>query len=670
MKKIYLLFFTFFPLFAIPLSYLQFPFFSTKESKSKEYFIQGVRSFNDMSYEASKDFFLKSLNIKPDFYFARRYLAEAYLLSGELENSLDEYEILKNQYPNNEFINYKIQKIENLLIDKKNLDLFFGEKKENFIFWKEISIKDIKEKNLTPIDIQKDEKNIFILNYEPKSILVFDYEGNLKETIKGILLNKLNKPSSFLYYNNRLYISDFGSDEVHIYNTLRKRFEDSIRVAYPDKLFVIQDELYIWSRKEKQFYKYSLKNRTLSSLKINFKFDDVLEYNYATDGESIYLSTESTIFKIDISGILLKEISTDIKKINKIQISNNKIYLLDSKSSLWELPLQIFSGEEIKKPELIFIPKREKFKNIFSFYKDNEILVLGDLEGTIYFYNNQINQNQNLDFIVTNIEAKNYPLVSLHLKIFDSFSDKSFENLENHHFEIYENEKRVYRINTFSRNQFLDKLNVLFLYDTNFLDEEFKFEKIFKENLFSFFEQFRVNDQFLFGIMSDNLKIVYKAPYPIDVYSLMKEPPIKEKGQLLKNIIQAIYQLIPLKGKKSLVVFTNDTSEFSREVEWKKILFLSRIYTIPIFVISLQNQNPDLMRLAQQTRGKYYYFFSDYYYKDIYHYSKKIPYYDYIITYDALTEYNPNLKDRFINVKVKLKYLQMGGYAESGYLIP
>lgn len=665
MKKFFLLFFVLVPLFAIPLSYLQFPFFNTKTEKSKEFFIQGVKSFHEMSFDVSKDFFLKSLNITPELYFARRFLAESYLLSGEIENALDEYEILRNQFPHNEYIKYKIQRIENFLIERKISPS--SEKERNYTLWKEITIKDLQEENLIPIDIQKDEKYIYVLNYEPIMIFVFDYEGNLVKKIKSNLLRRIKKPDQFFVYQNKIYISDFDLEEIFVYNISKNRFEESIsNIPYPEDLFVLNEILYIWSKKDNKFYKFSLKDKKISNLELKLELKNFSKYDFTTDGKDIYLGVENKIYKIDISGYILKEIETHIKKIQKIQIENGILTILDQKNNFWILN----QNQPEENYKTINLKEKEGFYKIISFYQDQENLILGDIEGKIYFYFIPDIQNQNLDFLITRIDSSQYPLITLFLKISHSFEGKSLENLDNNHFEIFENEQKIHRINARNRDQFMDRLNIFFLYESNFLTEEFQFDKIFKENFFGFFEQMTINDKFFLGISADNLKIIYDQPSPLDVYNLIKSPPPVEKGDLSKNIIQAINQLISLNGRKCLIIFTNENFEFSNTAEWKKVLFLSRIYTIPIFVISLKNQNPDLIRLTQETNGKYYYFFDNYYYKEIYKKVKQIPYYDYIITYEAPTEYTPTLKNHYINVKVKLNYLQMGGYAESGYIIP
>ncbi len=670
MKNFLLLFITLVPLFAIPLSYFQFPFFTSKNTRAQEYFIQGVKSFNEMSYEAAKDFFLKALNVMPDFYFARKFLAESYFLSGEIENALDEYEILKNQYPYDEFINYRKQNIENFLIDSKAFFYLFQKNQSSYVLGREIYGLDVGEKNLIPIDIQKNGSYFYILNYESKKILVFNKQGTLVDKISsGLRIQKINR---FLIHNNKLYISDFDLDEVLVYNLSSKKFEKSIQtIPFPEILIFLKENLYIWSKKENRFYKYSLDQQTMSFLNIDLDIKNVSEFDFTSDGENIYLALLDKIYKIDISGYVLKTITTNIKKIIKIQIYQNTIYMLDEKNQLWQLSLKNSSSdEEFVEANKINFTQSENFQKIVNFYVDEDSIILCDLYGKIYIYFHPQMYNRNLDLFITKIESTQYPLISIHFKIFDHVNDRMIEDLEHQNFEVFENEKKVFRINAKNRSPFVNRLNVLFLYDSNFLDDDFKFETIFKENLYSFFESFTIGDKFLFALAGDNLKIFYKEPYPIDVFNLMKDPPLKERADLLKNIIQGIQQLILLNGKKCLVLFTNETSSFRGEADWKKILFLSKIYSIPIFVISIKEKNEDLVELSRETGGDYYYFYDNYYYKNIYKKSISKNYYDYIITYEAMTNYDFKLKDRYINVKLKLNYLQMGGYAESGYIIP
>lgn len=670
---IFLLFFSFSILFAIPLAQLQIPFFTIKETQSYDYFIQGVNLFHQYSYKTAQQFFLKSLNVKPDFYFARRFLAESYLLDGDLESSLEEYEILRNQFPNDEFIQYKLKQIENLFfMNRKNQPLYDN----RYVFWKEIGLKELKLKQFIPIDITRDDKYIYCLSFEPKAIYIFDLEGNVQNIITGSIINSIKKPSKILVTSDRFFISDFEKDEVYVFNKEKLNLLTTIKnIPYPTDLIHIENTLYIWSNREKRFYRYNENLQFIGNLEIrSANQENPIKLNLENPSffyinENFYMFNNHKLYQIDISGYVLKELDLPSNSIKTLFL-NNDIYAYATNDTIYYKKSQ----DWIKLREVTTIKEKQskieakKFQQIQKFYIDNEFIYVLDLSGKIYFFVNEQQLFENIHVQILNIESNQYPDIAINLRISDN-NNNPIINLEHQHFEIYENDKKIPLINATNIKKYENRKNILILKDKNFLIDK-NFYKLFKQKMNQFFDQLKINDTVFFAITGDHINVINQSKYKLELLELMTENAFNDnESDIAQNLIQGINHLTSLKGKKAIILLTNNNKNWEEPEKIQKIQYLSLIHSVPIYVISFEN-NLSLREIAEKTKGKYYYFFENYHYSEIYKDLHQKPNYNYLITYKALTPYEYKLKDKYINVRIMIKYFQYGGISESGYIIP
>jgi len=61
--------------------------------------------------------------------------------------------------------------------------------------------------------IEVTDDNIFVTDFEGNRILIYDLEGKLIHIIN----EHLNKPTEISVYNNKMYISNYGSGSVAIF---------------------------------------------------------------------------------------------------------------------------------------------------------------------------------------------------------------------------------------------------------------------------------------------------------------------------------------------------------------------------------------------------------------------------------------------------------------------
>ncbi|MCS7204082.1 MAG: hypothetical protein NZ853_00120 [Leptospiraceae bacterium] len=669
MRKLsfFLLFFFFLSLvFAIPLAYHQIPLFEKGQKRSYEYFLQGVSLFNQNQYETAKFFFLKSLNEKPDFYFARRFLADSYFLSGELENSLQEYEILKEQIPHDEITQNKIHSIEKILLgDIISNDDF------HYIFDRVVTASDIRETEWLPINIRADEKFFYVLSYKPGGIYVFDYEGNLvSKTINRINFS-IDKPKSLVVNGSFLYVSDMGKDEVLIINKANLNLEKRVSVSYPTSMFFLDGILYVWSQKEKQFYKLLPDGNILQNLSIKNNNVSIENPKFETDGNSIYMLDRFQIQKIDLSGYYLETLEIPYK-VKDFFVFNTIMFLLDEEGNVW------FSYAPFREWKNFFsiltLPpdggvEIQDWRFLSSIIFDETYFAISDITGKIYSFKKQRKLTENIIMQILNIEVHDFPNIAVQLLILNP-DVNPMPNLENRHFEIYENHKRIYVVNSKNYEIYKNKLNLLMIKDPDFRVPK-NFEKLFKQRIMEFFSSFRINDEVYFSIAGDNLKIISNSKYNLEIYDNLLNATIKTKNQPndVQSLIEGMQWLIPKKGNKGIVYFTNRNLVYESEESYKKLINLSLIHQVPIFVISFE-RHLEWEEFFKNIQGKYYSFLLDQNYKNIFEALLKSSKTHYLLTYKTPLEYKENLKDIYINVRVKLNYMQYGGVSEGGYTIP
>ncbi len=666
-------------IFAIPLAQYQIPYFNLKEKKSYEYFVQGVLSYNNSNYKISQDFFLKSLNLKPDFYFSRKFLAESYYLAGDIESAIEEYEILKNQYPYDEYINYKIMQLQNLLFIFNNVFIQHQTSSMEYSLWKEIDGNQLNLTSFIPIDITKDHENLYCLTYEPKAIFVFDLQGNLKKIKKNFIIRTIKNPNKIHLRNNLILVSDFYEDKVFVLDKTLSSIIKTIDIPYPTYIVNLNQIYYIWSNKEKLFYKYDKDLNFINKLEIRYKDNlqtKIFSMNspiISSNDDNIYIVNDNQLYKIDTSGYILEDIEIPFKYIktffvDKDQIfisDSNKIYFKSKTHNEWQLFKTTYKIDESKEDHL----KNVNFKEIASIYKDKDFFLVTDISGKIFIFIDNENINNNLNVQIMNIESISYPDIAILLKVSD-FYNNPIENLSQNNFEIYENNQRVFLINSTNFNKYKNKLNLLILKDLNFkIDEAYR--KLFKDRMYEFFHEFDINDNVYFAFSGENIKVVYNGKYDVELFNLIEKNLDLNinKTDIIQNLFQSMNHLISLKGKKGILLLTNSEDAYSSNENLQKLIYYSNIHHIPIYIISFK-KNHSLMDLALKTKGSYFNFYENYNFSSIYKALKTHSLGYYLITYKALTPYHKKISNKFIHLRVKINYFEYGGADESGYIIP
>ncbi len=669
MKRFYLfLFLPFISLLSIPLSQFQMPYFKYKEQESLTLFQQGVSSFNAQAYHTSRNFFLKSLELYPKFYFAKRFLADSYFFSGNIEKSLQEYEVLKNQFPFDEYIQYKVETLEKLLL-YYNLPETENQKNYSFSLIKLLNHKDFGiDRKLIPIGVFEDSGFIYILTYEPAGLWIFDREYNLIKKITGTLFTNLQRPKYLFVKNKKVIISDSMNNQVVIFDIENQSLQFLRNIDTPRDVFVLQNQIFIWSGSQYRFYKYDWRGNflgyfTIKKIEGNFAFTE--EYSFTTDGEkNIFLGTKNKIHFIDQAGFEYKVFPVNLSHISKIHYFSEGFLIIENHKNLW-----ICNREECSRIEDLDFSSKKKFEYITdAFFNQN--LHITDISGNIYYFMKSSEKRKNLLINILRVESRQFPNIAIQLKISDLSKRNYLLNLNPKNFEIFENDKRIYLINTKNREMFKDRNYFLIIKDSNIDIKNFAYEKQWKKQFYEFLDNLKITDKVFLSTSDENLKILYQGNYKIEIYDILKKQiPVINPSAILKSLEQGIYFLLPHKGKRAIILIS-DGDNLDEHSDIGIIEYLSRIHSIPFFIMSLNKKNEILKNLSKNTGGAYFYFYENGNPGIIYQKMKQLEWEEYLITYESPIVYKPQISGKYIDVKVKLNFLQYGGMGQGGYIVP
>jgi hypothetical protein len=209
-SKLYFLSFIFF----FQIAYTQEYHSIGQRNLSEEAFKVGYYYLNNMDYEASINFFRKSISLFPNNNNAYYWLGKAYLLAGYKDQAINTWEELQKLNGGDLFIK---EQLNNLYSEPLKQSRNFLPN-SNYLFLRYF------DTGANPSSIEVDHNNRFYLtDYYSNKIDI--YNSNLHKifTIKS----GIDKPTYISFGKQLMFVSCFGSDTVKVYDvkTYKKLFD-------------------------------------------------------------------------------------------------------------------------------------------------------------------------------------------------------------------------------------------------------------------------------------------------------------------------------------------------------------------------------------------------------------------------------------------------------------
>lgn len=451
---------------------LDIPTFRLGEDPSREEFKRGLTYKNLRQYSNAKDKFQRAISLKKDFDLARLELANTYFLSGEWETALDELEILSSQKPQDLLIQNKIEVLRlaiaggNSKLERTYFKTIHGDEFRGFRF-------------RNPVDVVFDEEGFFyIAGFETSNVIQFNPNGNPISNWKGTFTKKWQRPVALHYREGKLYVLDFGRDEVFILdrkgNFLSSfgssgggdgQFRGPSSIAFDSKgdMYVTDSgNNRIQKFNDKGVYAYSWGDSERDGLRNPSGIFIYEDRAYVVDKDN------ARICVYDLEGNRIEIVKkAEWKKPRSIRILENEMIISDELTGIWSYALELGEWK-----------KMEKFRDKKQVYRvlDRPFAVNIDSTGTLFavdyarhrvdVFTSKTNLVTNLDLRIESIDSTDFPNIHIITKL-KYRNGKEVLGADRLAFRLYENENMTPLFSLLQKEKLNEKMNVAFVFENS-----------------------------------------------------------------------------------------------------------------------------------------------------------------------------------------------------------
>lgn len=656
-----------------------FPDFRKGKEQARVYFKNGMVYLSNHQYSAAKENFIEALAISEDFHLARKYLSNAYYLGGEWQEALNELEILEKQKKLNQI--WK-NRAEQLLINIAG----YG-KKDELTFYKHISGDEFRGFRFrNPVDVQTDKDgNIYILSFDTGNIIKFNPNGKPIGNFRGGFGRTMEGPLFFTIFKDKLYVSDFASDQIYILN-LKGDFINKFGYKGIEGGFFYGPSGIAISKNE-QIYVSDSGNHRIQKLSLDGKF--LHEFNKTgknklhfpagltiDDNGDVYVvdSGNKRVVVFDDEGNYIREFAhPNMLKPHSIKLYEKRIYIADEINGI-----------------MIYNPNTDKWTKISS-YRDetgkyNKILrpysSFFDYTGSLYtvdYARHRVDVfapkntlSSNLNVFIEKVEVNRFPHISIFLRV-KNRGNLDLAGIGRDSFKITENENIYPMGGLANMKQFNDRINTVLIFENSKKVNDIS--NNLDNFLGNFFHSFTVNDKMeVIRSGKDAEKVYSFGSSPLDIYAkIRKSPPESSNINLGKAIYQGISDLTPEIGPRAVIVLVtgeNLPNAFNQYSIIRNIQF-ANAHAIPVIFLSLGDEG-EMVKvykdIANRTGGIFFKVPGSQEENNLYKFIISKSDKRYILSYKSKT--SSNLAGEYMEIEVAVSYRDIIGKAQGGYFVP
>jgi DNA-binding beta-propeller fold protein YncE len=642
-----------------------------KFESAKSYFRKGVVYFNNMQYLAAADFFRRAVQEYPDYYTARDYLARSYKLSGFKESALNELNKTLEIYPDNIAIKNRIESLHFRNAYSSN------DGSVNYVLQSEHKSREMKTFSFPDAaDMAVDgERNLYITSFSTSKVVRIDPNGNGEEIIRPGFGGGLY---GIDFFNKTFAVSDFKSDMVYIFSGKGKILKKFGGTGNGESLFhgpkgVCFDGkgfIYVVDGGNYRVQKFDINGRFVLSFGKMGDYESELANptDIAVLGENVYVTDTANkkIVVFDHYGNYVKEIFMDeLLSPRGISAKGNSLVISDEKSG-------VIIYDTITGAKTLFSSwdsERKLNRPLSSIFdQDGFFYVLESKPNSIFCFSPADKQYSNLELEITSVDAASFPVVAFYVNV-KGRDGRPVYGLRPENFGITEDNSAIVsfqtdylksRVTTASFVMAVDRSPVMNAYhkDLPWLAEFIL--RVMKKN--DSVELLNFNDQVWSGNNFDwsrrrTLAAIDKMEY-------------REGKQTGAALYQAITDLIPRPDRRGVVMITDGTAgdDSFKQYSPDTIINYANEHYIPIYIISMKNADPEIMRIASETGGKVIRPSEIDSLRKIYSDVKSSEEYRYVLVYN--TYKLPSFTGWWVDVKLEVKYKGQIGNEWGGYFVP
>lgn len=678
-----------------------YPTLGIRQNLAEEEFQKAWLLYQDRKYDAAIEKLSAALLINPQFHWARRFLAQAYYLSGQTSEALQEYEALYRAMPHD-------------LTLKNHLDFLSkageGSGPERIEFLRVVPrVQGYRYNRPTFIgSIHSDQLAVLSLgNFEIGNMVSYSAQGEPYEN-RHRVSGKLNYPMAFAQNDEEIWITDFKEDRIHRLNKNSRRYfsyffnpkalgtsgAGELMFSAPAGICHREGEFIIADSGNNRLQRVSDSGRYIASITRPAEGDPMqTPFGIYCDADSVWVteSGAARISHLDRYGNLVAEYSPkEIKKPRHISWDEDqKLFAVADESA--GILFMDKSGMIQKKisgyntPAGRLVSFARPYSAAFDAFRNFYVADYGSSE--VVQFAPQAEKFGQLYLQVEKISAAKFPQVGVYVSVSAAPVGKNATGLPEYltelkpgDFKIFENDAPVGNLGAEYLRQFDDVLQgVILVARSRRLAE---LEPQIPWVLDHLLTKIREKDRF--KVMSHGSDVRHETEFVVSRLRLLQAV----KGSLADSMVQestqptqspalydAISELVNREGKRTLLYLTDGEADDDKLTPYEKdrILDYARANHISVFILSLEHADlkdsdgkDALMELAQKTGGAYYRALEvDTKIEARMRAQKEVRY---VLSYQSLAK--KEMRGQYIDIRVLARFRQKRGLDLSGYFIP
>jgi hypothetical protein len=194
-----------------------YPTLGIRQNLAEEEFQKAWLLYQDRKFDAAIEKFSQALIINPQFHWARRFLAQAYYLSGQTAEALEEFETLSRALPHDLTLRARIEWLSlpaDSAANEPSEFLRILPRTQGYRYNRPTFIGSLHSDQLAVLSLG---------NFEIGNMVSYSAQGEPVEN-RHRVSGRLNYPMAFAQNDQEIWITDFRDDKIHRLRKNTKRY--------------------------------------------------------------------------------------------------------------------------------------------------------------------------------------------------------------------------------------------------------------------------------------------------------------------------------------------------------------------------------------------------------------------------------------------------------------
>lgn len=682
-----------------------YPTLGTRQNLAEEEFQKAWLLYQDRKFDAAIEKFSQALVINPQFHWARRFLAQAYYLSGQTAEAIEEFETLVRALPHDLTLRARIEWLS-LPADgvasasEPSEFLRVVPRMQGYRYNRPTFIGSLHSDQLAVLSLG---------NFEIGNMVSYSAQGEPIEN-RHRVSGRLNYPMAFAQNEQEVWITDFREDKIHRLNKNTKRYlsylfnpdaigqsgEGELQFRAPAGICHREGEFIVADSGNNRLQRIGDNGRFIAFIQRPAEGDPMQSpFGIWCDEDSIWLteSGAARVTQLDRYGNVVAEHSpAGLSKPRHISWDAEQQQFLVADESQGVLRLSK-SGEILGKisgytnPEGRFITFARPYAAAYDPFRNLYVADYGSSE-VVQFAPASEKFGQ-LYLQVEKISAAKFPMVGVYVTVStgpagaqsDTGIPRYLTELKASDFRIFENDTSVGNLGADYLQRFDDVLNSVILVSRSERMREYESQQQWV--LDHLLKQIREKDRM--RVLSHGSDVRAESDFinsRLKILQTVKAATSENNatkaalGSMSAGLYDAITELITREGKRAVIYLTDGEADDDGLSPYSKdrLIDYARANHVPVYVVSFEHpenlKSPEpkeaLVALAKKTGGAYYRALEiDPRIDSLLRKQKEVRY---LLSYQSMVR--KQTTGQYVDMRVAARFRDRKGLELSGYFVP